>query len=67
MILILKTLCMLDNFSLFWSSVDFFKIILFKSFRNAINVTNNLHPDQDLHSVCPDLGLNYLQRLAADD
>ena len=61
---------MLGNFSFFWSaaeSADFFKINLLKSFRNAINVFNSLHPDQDRHSVGPDLGLNYLRRLSADE
>ena len=28
---------------------------------------NGLDPEQDLHSVCPDLGPKCLQRLSADD
>ena len=28
---------------------------------------NSLDPDQDLHSVGPDLGPNYLQRTSAED
>ena len=30
-------------------------------------MSNGLDPDQDLHSVGPDLGPNCLQRLTADD
>ena len=30
-------------------------------------VSNNLDPDQDRHTVHPDLGPNGLQRLPADD
>ena len=30
-----------------------------------MRVTNSLDPDQDLHSVGPDLGPNCLQRLSA--
>ena len=41
------------------SSADFFK--------NNIRVSNGLDPDQDQHSVSPDLGPNCLQRLSADD
>ena len=32
------------------------------SFWNFIRVSNNVDPDQDQHSVGPDLGLNCLQR-----
>ena len=32
------------------------------SFRNIIKVSNDLDPDQDHHSVGPDLGLNCLER-----
>ena len=34
---------------------------------NTIRVSNGLDPDQDQHSVGPDLGPNCLQRLSADD
>ena len=35
----------------------FFKINFFiNSFRNTIRVSNSLDPDQELHSVSPDLG-----------
>ena len=37
------------------------------SFRNTIRVSNSLDPDQNRHSIRPDLGLNCLQRLSADD
>ena len=30
-------------------------------------MSNSLHPDQDGHSVSPDLGPNCLQSLSADD
>ena len=30
-------------------------------------MSNGLDPDQDVHSVRPDLGSNCLQRLSADD
>ena len=52
------------------SSADFFfsKLTFSKnSFRNTIRVSNSLDPDQDRHSVGPDLGSNCLQRLSADD
>ena len=38
-----------------------------ESFRNTIRVSNSLDPDQDLHSVGPDLDPDCLQRLSADD
>ena len=34
---------------------------------NTLRVSNCLNPDQDRHSVGPDLGFNCLQRLSADD
>ena len=34
---------------------------------NTIIMSNHLDPDQDQHSVGPDLGPNCLQRLAVDD
>ena len=61
---------MLGNFSclccrllIFFSKLTFSK----NSFRNTIKVSNSLYPDQDWHSVRPDLGQNSLQRLSADD
>ena len=30
-------------------------------------MSNGLDPDQDRHSVCPDMGANCLQRLSADE
>ena len=37
------------------------------SFTNTIRVPNSLDPDQVRRFVGPDLGLNCLQRLSADD
>ena len=37
------------------------------SFRNTIRVSNSFDPDQDRHSVGPDLCPNCLQRLSADN
>ena len=37
------------------------------SFRNTIEVSNSLDPDQAPSFVWPDLGPNCLQRLSADD
>ena len=36
------------------------------SFMNTIRVSNSLDPDQDGHSVDPELGPNFLQRLPVD-
>ena len=36
-------------------------------FFNTIRVSNSLDPDQARHFVRPDLGLNCLQRLSADN
>ena len=51
------------------SSADFFSKLIFSKnyFRNIIRVlvSNCLDPDQDRHSVGPDLGPNCLQRLLA--
>ena len=50
------------------SSVDFFQINFSKkSLWNAIRMSNRLDADQAQHSVGPDLGLNCLQKLSADD
>ena len=51
------------------SSADFFQYQLFQknSFKNTIKVSNGLDPDQDQHSVGPDLGPNCLQKLSADN
>ena len=43
-----------------------FKINLFKKSLSG-TLSNSLYPDQDQHSVSPDLGSNYLQMLLADD
>ena len=42
------TLCTLDNFACFLSSVDFFFKLTFSkiSFKNTIRVSNSLDPDQ---------------------
>ena len=63
------TQCMLGNFSCFCCRLlTFYKInFLKKNFRNTFRVSNNLDPDQDRHSVGPDLDPNCLQRLSADD
>ena len=46
-----------------------FSILTFlkNSFRNTIKASNYLDPDEDRHSVGPDLGPNCLQKLSADD
>ena len=36
-------------------------------FRNTVQVSNSLDPNQDRQNVGPDLGPNCLQRLSADD
>ena len=43
------------------------KKIIKKSFRYTIRVSNGLDRDQDQCSVGPDLDLNCLQRLSADN
>ena len=63
-----STLCMLGNFSCFCCLLIFFQnLLLKKSFRNTIRVTNGLDPDQDRPYVGPDLGPNCLQSLSAED
>ena len=47
--------------SFFFSKLTFSR----KSFRITIRVSNGLDPDQDQHSVGPDLGPNWLQKLSA--
>ena len=37
------------------------------SLRNTLRVSNSLDPDQARHFAGPDLGLNCLQKLSADD
>ena len=50
------------------SSADFSKWTFSQNyFRNTIRVSNGLDLDQDRHFFSPDLGLNYLQKLTADD
>ena len=39
----------------------------FSMFRHTTSVSNGLNPDQDRRYVGPDLGLNCLQSLSADD
>ena len=60
---------MLGNFhAFFYRLQNCFKINFFKKiFINIIRVSNGLDPDQDRHSVGPDLGPNCLQRLKSDD
>ena len=38
-----------------------------KFFQNTIRVSNSSDPDQAQHFVGPDLGLNCVQKLSADD
>ena len=55
-------------FMLFCCLLIFSKLTLSKnSFRNFFRVSNSLDPDQTRPNVGPDLGLNCLQRLLADD
>ena len=62
------TLCMLGILCFCCFSTAIFKINFSKnSFRYTIRVLNSLDPDQDRHSVGPDLGPNCLQRLSADN
>ena len=50
------------------SSADFFQNYLKKKkIRNTIRVLNGLDPNQDRHSVGPDMGPSRLHRLSADD
>ena len=48
----------------FLPSADFFSK---NSFRNTIRLSNSLDPDQAPHFVGPDLDVNWLQRLSADE
>ena len=53
-------------FMFFVCLLIFFEIIIFENyFRNTIEVSNNLDPDQARRSVWPDLATNCLQRLSA--
>ena len=54
---------------LLWSSADFFSKLTYSKnyFINIISMSNSLNPEQDQHSVGPDLGPNCLQRLSAED
>ena len=57
-----------EFFMLLLSSAVFSKLTFSKnSFRNTTRVSTSLDPDQDRHSVGPDLGPNCLQGLLADD
>ena len=53
----------------FLLSADFFpkSTFLKNSFRNTVNVSNSLDPDQAQHFVSPYLNKNCLQRLSVDD
>ena len=59
------TLCMLGNFSGFICHLLTFSKIIFRN--TCYQCQKSLDPDQDLHSVGPDLGPNCLQRLSADN
>ena len=63
------TLCLLRNFSCFFTVCWFFSKSTFSknSFRNTIWVSNRLDQDQAWHYVRPDLDPNGLQKLSADD
>ena len=50
---------------LFLSSADFSKFTFSKKFFQEMS--NILDPDQDRHTLCPDLAPNCLQRLSADN
>ena len=60
------TFCMLGDFSCFCCCLLIFSKLTFskKSFSNVIRVSNGSGPDQDRHSVGPDLGPNCSQRLS---
>ena len=46
----------------------FSKLIFSKKYmKNTISMSNSVDPDQDRHSVGPDLDPNCLQRLSTDD
>ena len=51
------------------SSVDFFSKLTFskKNLSGALSEYHSLDPDQDQHSVGPDLAPNCLQIISADD
>ena len=63
------TLCLLGNFSESLSSASFFSNQLFpkNNLGNTIRVSNSLDTDQARRFFGPDLGLNCLQMLSADD
>ena len=63
----LLTHCMLGNFSCFWwRLLTYFKINFFKKlFYEYFLSVKQLDPDQDRHSVGPDLGPNCLQIVSA--
>ena len=62
------TLCILGNLHCLLL-IFFFKTNFFSknSFRNTTRVSNSFDSDQDRRFVGPDLGLNCLQKLLADD
>ena len=56
-----QTVCMLGVFSYFCSF--FLNDLFLEILSGTLSVSNGLDPDQDGHSVGPDLGPNCLQRL----
>ena len=53
------------SFDFFLQNQPFKKFFIYKEY--TTRVSNNLDPDQALHSVRPDLGPNSLQRLSTVD
>ena len=49
------------------SSTDFSNLTFLKKITGALRASNSLDPDQGQHCVSPDLDLNGLQMLSADD
>ena len=66
-----KILCILGSWVIFacFFADHFFKTNFFQknSFRNTTRMSNSLDPDQAQHFVEPDLGLNCLQKLLANN
>ena len=65
----IRTFCMLGNFSCYCCHLLTFSKLTFSknSFRHTFRVSNSFDPDQDRHSVGPDLGPNCLQMSSAND
>ena len=64
-----KALCILDIFAYLFCRLMIFSKSSFSkiSFRNTVRLSNSVDPDQTVHFVEPDRGLNCFQRLSADD